>query len=232
MTNLAKRHFAIGALGALITYAFWLSRPEWVDEMRFWKAAGDTSLVLLYATLALGPLARFVPALGRTLSYRRELGIWFGVYGLLHTFLILDGWIMWSGTRLMGYLFVPQAGQELRLESGFGIANIAGLIAMFIALPLMATSADWAMRYFGGSAWKFLHMTSYAIMYLVALHTAYFMYVHFTESFHRAPAPVNWAQIPFALATGAVFAVQAAAFTRTTMRHRRRAASSRMRNAT
>lgn len=231
MTNLAKRHFAIGALGALITYAFWLSRPEWVDDMRFWKAAGDTSLVLLYITLALGPLARFVPALGRTLSYRRELGIWFGVYGLLHTFLILDGWILWSGTRLMGYQFVPQAGQELRLESGFGIANIAGLIAMFIALPLMATSADWAMRFLGGSAWKFLHMSSYAIMYLVALHTAYFMYVHFTESFHRAPAPVNWAQIPFALATAAVFAVQAAAFTKTTMRHRRRIANSRMRNA-
>ncbi len=225
MTALLRRHIAIGAVGALITYAFWISRPEWVAEMRFWKATGDTSLVLLYVTLALGPLARFIPVLGKTLSYRRELGIWFGLYALLHTVLILNGWIVWDLSRLVGYEFIPSAGRDVRIESGFGMANIAGLIAVLIMLPLMATSADWAIRYLGGSAWKYLHLSATTIMYLVALHTAYFMYVHFSMSFHRAPAPVNWAQIPFAFATAAVFAVQAAAFTRTTMRHRRRASS-------
>ena len=91
MARLATRHFVIGAAGALVTYVFWLSRPEWVAEMRFWKSAGDTSLVFLYVTLLLGPLARFVPAFGKTLSYRREFGIWFGLYALLHTILILNG---------------------------------------------------------------------------------------------------------------------------------------------
>ena len=125
----------------------------------------------------------------------------------------------------MGYEFVAAAGREVRLESGFGLANIAGLTAVLIALPLMATSADWAIRYLGGSAWKYLHLNAHTILYLVALHTAYFMYVHFTESFHRSAPPADWAQIPFALATAVIFGAQAAAFVRTIMRQRRRASA-------
>ena len=43
--------------------------------MRFWRAVGDGSLILLYLTLALGPVARFLPRAGVLLPYRRELGI-------------------------------------------------------------------------------------------------------------------------------------------------------------
>lgn len=31
---LFMRHVAIGTLAALVTYLFWLSRPEWSPEMR------------------------------------------------------------------------------------------------------------------------------------------------------------------------------------------------------
>ncbi len=222
MTTILKRHLAVGLLGILITIFFWFSRMDWVPEMRLWKALGDTSLILLYVTLALGPLVRFISSLGWALSFRRELGIWFGVYALAHTILILNGWLFWDLGKLMGYEFIPTMGREVRLESGFGMANIAGLIAVLIMLPLMITSADRAIRYLGASAWKYMHMSIYPILYLVAIHSAYFMYIHFTESFHRPPAPVNWAQIPFAIATAAVFGVLAAGYTRTVMRRRHR----------
>ena len=96
------------------------------------------------------------------------------------------------------------------------MANVIDFIAVLLALPLMATSTDWAMRALGGAAWKFLHYTSYTIFYLVVIHTAYFMYIQYTLSFHRPPPPdANWFQIPFAVVTGAVLLLQTAAYVKT-----------------
>ncbi len=89
----------------------------------------------------------------------------------------------------MGYHFVPQLKQMVVLESGSGMANILGLLAALMALPFIATSADRATRKLGGSSWKFLHRGAYTIFYLLALHTAYFLYIRYTVSFHRAPPP-------------------------------------------
>lgn len=90
----------------------------------------------------------------------------------------------------MGYQFVPQVGRTVRLEPGLGMANLLGLLAVMITLPLIATSADWAMRDLGRSSRKFLHYGAYTIFYLVVLHTVYFLYIHYTASFQRA-APAD-----------------------------------------
>ena len=221
MGRLIRRHAIVGIVGGTLAYLFWLSRPQWVPEMRLWRAVGDASLIFLYLALTLGPTAKFVPRAGQFLSYRREAGIWFGILAILHTVLILHGWAQWDVSRFMGYEFVPQLGRMVRLESGFGMANLMGLLAVLITLPLMATSADWAVRSLGGAAWKFLHYGAYTIFYLVALHTAYFMWVHYTASFHRAPpADANWFQIPFAALTLIVLAIQTGAFFKTVRQRR------------
>ncbi|MFQ6029696.1 MAG: ferric reductase-like transmembrane domain-containing protein, partial [Dehalococcoidia bacterium] len=191
--------------------------------------------MLLYITLALGPMARFFPRFWLLLPYRRELGIWFGISAIVHTVIILDGWARWDVLQFMGYQFVPQLGRMVRLESGFGMANLLGLLAVLLALPLMATSADWAMRALGGASWKFLHYGAYTIFYLVVMHTAYFLYIHYTASFHRAPPEdPNWFQIPFAVLTVALITLQAGAFFNTVRRQRRgasrRAARTNFRN--
>ena len=62
--------------------------------MRFWRAVGDGSLILLYVALALGPAARFLPSARKLLPYRREMGVWFGVFAIVHTIIILDGWVL------------------------------------------------------------------------------------------------------------------------------------------
>lgn len=226
MVELIRRNAVVAVIGGLLLWIFWLSRSQWVAEMRLWRAIGDVSLIFLYLTLALGPATRFLPALGRALPFRRELGIWFGIFAIIHTILILDGWAQWSFFRFMGYEVVPGLGDNVRIESGFGMANLLGLLAVLIALPLLATSTDWATRMLGGSAWKFLHYSAYTIFFLVAIHTVYFLYIHFTASFHRTPPPdANWLQIPFAVLTAVVLALQAGAFFKTVRRRRLRSGS-------
>ena len=222
MAYLIRRHLIVGLIGAGLTYVFWLTRPEWSSEMRFWRAVGDGSLILLYMALVVGPAARFVPRARILLPYRRELGIWFGIFAIIHTIIILDGWVLWDFYQFMGYQYIPAIDQTVRMESGFGMANILGLFAVLIALPLMATSTDWATRALGASAWKFLHYGAYTIFYAVALHTAYFLYIHYTMSFHRTVPDPNWFQIPFAVLTAILVALQIGAYFKTVAGHRRR----------
>jgi sulfoxide reductase heme-binding subunit YedZ len=207
------KHLVVGSLAGVLFFLFVASHSEWSLDHRIWRAAGDVSLLLLYAALLAGPLAQFWPRLAAPLvSYRRELGIWFGLLALLHTVLILNDWVRWDVMRFLGYEFVPELGRLVRLEPGFGLANLVGLVALIIALPLIATSSDWAIRRLGPSAWKFLHYSSYIVFYLVALHTAYFLFMHFTQHFHRDPPDPNWFRYPFLVLTLAVIGFQVAAF--------------------
>jgi methionine sulfoxide reductase heme-binding subunit len=219
----ALRHLIVAGSGALVAYLFWLTRADWDPEMRFWKAIGNASLILLYATLAAGPLARLRLPGGRLVRYRREMGVWFALFGLLHTVLILNGWARWDLQLFLGYEFVPQLGRLVRLEPGFGLANLIGIVSGVIALVLLATSSDWAVRKLGGESWKFLHRGVYIILALVMLHTGYFLFIHYTPHFHRLPPPPDWFRYPFVGLTLAVLVLQAAAFVWTVQTQRRRA---------
>lgn len=215
------RHAFTGLLSLLIAGAFWLSRMEWSPEHRLWRALGDTSYVLLVLALLIGPLARLWPATNRALPWRREVGIWSGLLALTHTFVTLDGWIRWDIQRLFGYEFVPQLERYARLEPGFGLANAVGFVALFLMIVLTATSTAWAVDVLGPSAWKWLQYGSYTVFYLAALHGFYFLFIHFTDSFHRGPAPEpSWFQLPFLAITLTVPALQMAAFARTVARRR------------
>lgn len=210
-----SRHAMVLVLAAASFALFWFTRSQWDAEMRLWKAVGDASLVLLLATMALGPLARLWRAAGRLLPLRRETGIWFGLLAVLHTVLILDGWARWSVQRFFGYEFIPQLGRVARIEPGFGLANLVGLVAVAWALVLVATSSDRALRRLGPGAWKWLHNGSYVVFWLVVLHTGYFLFLHYTASFHKQVPPPDWFRFPFLVAAGAVVALQLAAFAAT-----------------
>ncbi|MDE0805560.1 MAG: ferric reductase-like transmembrane domain-containing protein [Acidimicrobiales bacterium] len=209
------RHVVLAAASAGLVGLFWMTRPNWVAEMRLWKAAGDAAYVLLLATLAVGPLAKLVPSARRWLRWRRQLGVWFALTASLHGVLILNGWARWGLRRFLGYEFVPQLGREARLEPGFGLANLIGLVALALALILAATSSDRALRALGRPAWAWLHRLAQTVLVLSLLHGGYFLFIHYTASFHKAPPGLDWFRVPFLIAGLGVITLEAGAFVRT-----------------
>lgn len=98
------------------------------------------------------------------------------------------------------------------MEPGFGLANLIGLTALVLALILAATSSDWAIRRMGRTAWLWLHRLSQTVLLLAILHGGYFLFIHFTASFHKRVPEPDWFRIPFLVAGALVLGVQALGF--------------------
>lgn len=217
--RLLLRHVTVLFIALVLTLPFWWGRLNWDPEMRLWRAIGDSSFLLLVFTLTIGPLARLWPTINPLVAWRREAGIWYGLLALVHTVLIFAGWARWDILRFLGYEYVPQLERYARIEPGFGLANLMGLIAMAITLLLVGTSANWALNRLGASAWKWLQYGAYSVFYLVVLHTAYFLFMHYTVSFHRSvPDELNWFSYPFLTLAISVPILQTLAFFKTVRR--------------
>lgn len=205
------RASVVGLLALALVGLFWASRPQWSADMRLWRAVGDAAIVLLALSLAVGPASRLIPAAAWLGRWRRQLGIWTALTSLVHSVLVLWGWVAFDLGRLMGYEFVPQLGRTARLEPGFGLANLMGLVAMAWLLVLLATSSDRAMRRLGPAVWSWVQGFAHVVFYLVVLHAAYFLYMHYTLSFHRAvPPDTNWFRVPLLVLAGVLLTLQVA----------------------
>lgn len=209
------RHLVVAVLAGALVWGFWISRPTWDPEMRLWKAVGDAAFGLLLLTLVTGPLARLARPVTRLVAWRRQLGIWFAIVALIHGVLVVHGWARWGLRRFLGYEVVPQLGREIRLEPGFGLANLIGLTALVLTLMLAATSSDRALRRLG-PGWKWLHRSAQSVFYLSLLHGGYFLFIHYTASFHKQVPPPDWFRAPFVILGLVVLGLQAAAFVKTT----------------
>lgn len=206
------RSAVVGVLALALVGVFWASRPQWTADMRLWRAVGDAAIVLLALSLAVGPASRLFPFLSALGRWRRQLGIWTALTALVHSVLVLWQWVFFDLGRLMGYEFVPQLGYTARLEPGFGLANLMGIVAMTWLLVLLATSSDVAMRRLGPGVWSWLQNFSHVVFYLVVLHAAYFLYMHYTLSFHRGiPPDPNWFRVPLLVMAGVLLTLQIAA---------------------
>lgn len=211
-TNAGVHHAGVVALTGALFALFWFTRLEWTPDMRLWRAIGDASIVLLFLSLAMGPAARLSAGAAKVLPWRRAVGIWAAVTAIVHGVLVFWGWTQWSVPRLLGYEFIPELGRTARLEPGFGLANLMGVVALVWLIAMLATSFDRAVRALGPGGWKWLHTSAYVVFYLSALHAAYFLFMHYTVSFHRAVPPPNWFRFPLLVLSLAVVALQLAAF--------------------
>ena len=189
--TLFLRHLLTGLIAVLLAYIFWLSRPELSFDVRVWRALGNTAFSFLFVTLAIGPWAKlWKPAL-RLVPWRRETGIWFAVLAFSHFI------------RVSNYA---------QFEPDIELPRLLGLIALFWALALAATSSDRAVNFLGPSSWKWLHTMAYVIFYLVAGHAAYFLFWRYPE--------VNRFQYPFLAMELAVPILQISAFIKEVIRQR------------
>lgn len=205
------RHVVLMVGTAALTWVFWRSRMQWVPDMRLWRAVGDAAVVLLFASLAIGPAGRIWRAASAALPWRRAVGVWAAIASLVHGLLVFSGWVRFDVGRLLGYEFVPQLGRTARMEPGFGLANLLGVVALVWLVVMAVTSSDAAVRRLGPAAWKWLHTSAYVVFYLTALHSAYFLFMHYTASFHRAVPEPNWFRFPLLLLAATVLALQMAA---------------------
>ena len=214
------RHVVVVVAAVLGVLAFAESRAEWSPMHRWNRAVGDMSLVLVALAMAAGPTARLWSWARALLPWRRELGVWGTLLAVVHTVIILDGWVEWDLIRLFGYQFHPALGQYVMLQHGFGLANAIGIAALLYGIVLALSSNDRSQKLLGGSVWKFLQQSAYVLWALALVHTAYFLYLHF-QDFHRQVPDPNWLQLPFAGLVVVVAALQGAASWKTWRMKRR-----------
>ncbi len=220
------RYSLIGSLSFLLIYIIWLLNSTWSPDMRLWKAFGGATFILLWFTVLIGPVAKLWKPLNKLITWRRETGVWFTILGLIHAYLILDGWVRWSAWEFFGYKYIPDLEIYLRSEPGFGLANLMGLIAIIFALALFATSFDRAVSYLGISSWKLLHMLAYLIFYIISLHVIYFAFIHYSPSPERVllgqPTnyPKNTLRFYYLIGILSVFFTQVLAFIKTVHQQR------------
>lgn len=214
------RHLWVVVLAVAGVLAFAESRAEWSPMHRWNRAVGDMSLVLVALAMAAGPMARLWAWARPLLPWRRELGVWGTLLALVHTVIILDGWVEWDLLRLFGYQFHPLLGEYVMVLHGFGLANVIGIAALVYGIVLALSSNDRSQKLLGGSVWKFLQQGAYVLWALALAHTAYFLYLHF-QDFHRQVPEPNWLQLPFAVLVVAVATLQGAASWKTWKAKRR-----------
>lgn len=220
------RHLLMALIASGLVYLVWAVNATWSPDMRLWKAFGGGSFFLLWFAVFIGPAARLYSPLNRIVSYRREAGVWFFVIALIHGYLILDGWVRWSVWEFFGYQYIAEVETYLRVESGFGVANFAGFIALMFGLALAATSFDRAVNWLGVSSWKWLHGFAYVIFYLAVVHVVYFAFIHYTPSLQRVAMgmPTNYPDNPlryyYLVALISVLVVQILAFIKTVRQQR------------
>lgn len=218
------RHLLAGLSALAVLYLFWLSRPQWTGEMRLWRAFGDAGFTFLFAVLLIGPAARLWSPAARALLRRREIGIWCAILVITHSMLILNGWARWDVMRFLGYEVIPQLGRYARMEPGFGLANLLGLVALFWMVLLFVTSSDRAIEVLGAASWKRIQNAANAMFYVVAIHASYFLFIHYSISFHRRVPEPNWFRYVLVAMALSVFVLQTSAFVKTIYQRRARRA--------
>ena len=114
---------------------------------------GETSLIVLFVTLAVTPLSK-VKVLPSFVKYRRMLGLWVFFYACLH--------LLSYGVFLVDWRnFIEDLYQRPYV--------IVGALAFLILLALAVTSPRAAIKKLG-KKWKLLHRWVYLATFLVVVH--------------------------------------------------------------
>lgn len=185
--------------GALFTALFvvlgatpelWVDHPGRKAESLRWRtstALADTSLLLLAATLALGPIRTIKGAAPAThLPWRRTLGVAAGLTALAH---VVIGMTVHGDLLRPLPSFVtgwPTADDPVPIvRTARGYANIAGLTAATVLVALMLLSQNAWIRRLGASRWKMLQRSAYAAFVMIGLHALYYWRVEQRLLAHR-----------------------------------------------
>jgi sulfoxide reductase heme-binding subunit YedZ len=168
--RLLTHHLLLFLANAACIAALYATRPYKDVLTRASFATAYPALLLLAATLWLGPwkLLRG-QRLPVSSDLRRDVGIWAGILAVLHTG--VGQCVHLRGRPWLYYIYDHPERHFLPLRHDlFGFSNYTGAAATLLALALLATSSDYALRRLGTPAWKRLQRWNYALFALVACH--------------------------------------------------------------
>lgn len=202
--NTPLQHTILLILVTVIALTFY-----YVFDMPLAKIFARTAYVLLFLILFIGPFTKMKKQSNVSshllipISWRGELGIWFFITALSHFILI---WLDRPLTRL------------IRIGgSGYSLANLIGLIALILTLPLAVSSFGKVITFMGIDSWRWLHRFAHMIFYLVTAHVFYFQFF----STHERSGPDSFGYLVAIMATIIVL-MKFTAFITVTVRQKRR----------
>ncbi len=170
--RLLQHHLPLLALSSGAVALLYLTRPYKDVVTRSSFATAYPALVLLAATLLIGPWnllrSRTNPI---SSDLRRDIGIWAGLLSLVHA--SIGQCVHMRGRPWLYYIYAPAEHHHafgLRHDV-FGISNWTGLLATVIVLLLLATSNDLSLRTLKAARWKSVQRWSYVAFVLAAVHT-------------------------------------------------------------
>jgi sulfoxide reductase heme-binding subunit YedZ len=138
-------------------------------------ASGYLAVILLAVTLLLGPANLLLRRRNPISSYlRRDIGIWAATFSAIHVTAAVFIHVS-HGSRVAAtvlHFFVNESGRVLM--NSFGLGNWTGLAALVIALGLLATSSDVALRTMKAKPWKWVQRLTYVLFGLVVLHAFFY----------------------------------------------------------
>ncbi len=161
--NTLGQHLVVGifSLGLVSIFTFLLD-VSWIVSF------ARVSFILLFLILIIGPIMRLKrptessSPFSSPWSWRGELGIWFTLTALIHFIILILERPLSSLIELGG--------------GGYSLTNLLGLVALFWAVLLTATSFCKVIAFLGVDLWKWLHSLTHAVFYLVSGHFIYFQF--------------------------------------------------------
>lgn len=169
--RLWRHHLPLALISGTSVYLLFITRDYSDTITRLSFSTAWPALVLLTATLLIGPWRTLT---GKTsaisLDLRRDIGIWAGILGLLHTG--IGQCVHLRGRPWLYYVYEKWSEHLAPLRHDiFGFSNFAGLFAALVLLAALVTSNDASMRAMGKASWKNLQRWNYACFALAAGHT-------------------------------------------------------------
>lgn len=169
--RLWRHHLPLGLVSAAAAGLLYVTR-DYADVLtRLSFSTAWPALGLLTLTLLIGP---WRVLRGKTsaisLDLRRDVGIWAGILGLLHTG--IGQCVHLRGRPWLYYVYEKTQVHLVPLRHDiFGLSNFSGLFAALILLAALASSNDASLRAMGNRSWKSLQRWNYACFALAGLHT-------------------------------------------------------------
>lgn len=164
-------HLFLLLLTAIAVFSLYITRPyrDIITKLSF--STAYPALILLVTTLWIGPWnllrGQRMPV---SSDLRRDIGIWAGILGILHTAIGLC--VHLRGRPWLYFVYQRSEGHSFPLRHDiFGFANYTGSIATIILLILFVTSNDYALRRLGTPKWKQLQRWNYLLFLFAFLHT-------------------------------------------------------------